>query len=145
MDGTKIYAPELCAATSSDIGGIKTDGEFEDGKKAVKLDSNNFAYVEVPTIKDKFLLSAEYDHDTHKIYLSVGTTDDTPTVLSIDVGDLVDTYTADEKTLALSGKTFSVKDNVFADSIKNGEFTLSGMTLGEYLSALTVGLGGSVN
>ena len=87
------------------------------GSEVSEIDASDF-------IKDGMLSSATYDPTTHTIILTFNT-DAGASPISVDVGSLVDTYTAGEtNTIAMS-----VNDNEFTASVKNGSL------LPEHLSA----------
>lgn len=65
---------------------------------------------------ERFVSAASYDHDTHKITLSFNDSSDP---LEIDVGDLIDTYTAENSTtvsLTVTGNKFVAEAIVAADA-----------------------------
>ena len=65
---------------------------------------------------ERFVSAASYDHETHKITLSFNDSSDP---LEIDVGDLIDTYTAESSTtvsLTVTGNKFVAEAIVAADA-----------------------------
>lgn len=97
--------------------GVAVDLSYDKttGKLTVKNAAGTVIGTGVNLDLERFISEAAYDPDTHKITL---TFNDETAPLEIDVGDLVDTYTAENSTtitLTVTGNKFTAEAIVAAD------------------------------
>ena len=116
QEAAKLSTAFATYAKTNDIG-----ISYNSVNKKIYLAGGNNTSAEIDAsdfIKDGMLSSALYDSDTKKLVL-VFNTDAGASDISVDIGDLVDTYTADDTSTI----DMSVSDNTFTASIINGSIT----------------------
>ncbi len=97
---------ELDAFAKGGFAAVSYSGQ--DGKLTFTFGDGSTQTIDLPL--ELLIESGHYDAESESIVLTLANGD----ALTIPVSDLIDTYTADEKTLTQTGNTFSVKDGVFA-------------------------------
>ena len=97
---------ELDAFAKGGFAAVSYSGQ--DGKLTFTFGDGSTQTIDLPL--ELLIQSGHYDAESESIVLTLANGD----ALTIPVSDLIDTYTADEKTLTQTGNTFSVKDGVFA-------------------------------
>lgn len=122
-EGEKVLSADPSGALSSTIG-INYVAATEDATAKLQITGiNNQVVAEMdatPFIKDGMISSVDYSK-TDKQLTITWNTEAGGEVTVLDVSDLVDTYTADEKSIVLSDHTFSVK----LDENANNKLTVS--------------------
>lgn len=122
-EGEKVLSADASGALSSTIGIKYVAATEEDTAKLQITGVGNQVVAEMDAtafVKDGMISSVDYSK-TDKQLTITWNTDAGKDATILDVSDLVDTYTADEKSIVLSDHTFSVK----LDENTNNKLTVS--------------------